>query len=437
MAGIALSGQSDPDKTTLDQAQSVGPGRGTMAKTRKIIAVIFGGRSVEHDVSVLTGLQFLDALDAERFEGLPVYIAPDGSWWSGEALRRRSLYPVAASKSEELIPVSLDIAAGPVGQPALKTVRKGLLRPKVEYIPFDLMVPAIHGTNGEDGSLQGLLEFADIPYAGSNCMASAITMDKHATKRLLAPTGVPMLPHALVPRREEGGLLPQSDIAAHLADGLGEEPDFPLCVKPQRLGSSVGVTKAEEAGDLSAALIAVYRMDSAAIVEPFVPNLVEYNIAVSRAFGHTRLSAIERPLRGADVLDFKDKYLAGGTGGPKLDDVPLEGMASSSREIDPKDLTDEQRAVIEDAARTAFDVLGLAGSARIDFLSNGETGDIWFNEINSIPGSFAYYLWEAASPQVSFTELTTALISEGLGRAATRASDTSAATGGARIFDRG
>jgi D-alanine-D-alanine ligase len=198
------------------------------------------------------------------------------------------------------------------------------------------------------------------------------------------------------------------------------------------------VGKADDMDGLIAALMAAFRLDSEVLVEPFVANLSEYNVAVRRgADGKGVTSAIERPLRDAELLDFKNKYLAGGEpGGPKLDTGPSEGMASLNRALDPEELTAEQEAFIRTNAAGIFDLLSLAGSVRVDFLCNSETGELWLNEVNTIPGSFAYFLWEAAKEPMSFLELTTAIVEEGFALSAERLGETSAGAGGATIFAR-
>lgn len=406
-----------------------------MSKDRKRIAVIFGGQSVEHDVSILTGLQFLEALDLDRFTGRPVYVAPDGGWWTGEALLKRSFYPLTEDKKKRLEAVRLDV--GPTAGAALLAAKGGLFGPKEDRIPFDLMVPAIHGSNGEDGTLQGLLAFYGVPFAGCRALASSATMDKDFTKRVLGAIGLPVLPHALIARPDSGsGELEPKAIERQLAEGLGGV-EFPFFVKPLRLGSSIGAAVAEDMDGLLAALLAIFRIDSAALVEPKVANLREYNVAASRATGTLRLSAIERPERTADFLGFGEKYLAGGSGGAKLDEAPSEGMLSQNRILHPEELTGDQSTAIQNYARLAFETFHLAGSVRIDFLSDAESGELWFNEINTVPGSFACYLWQAAEPPLSFIELTTALIEEGLRLSAGERALTDVQTGRAVIFDRG
>ena len=408
-----------------------------MSMAPKQIAVIFGGRSVEHDVSVLTGLQFIEAVNPDKFAALPVYVDAAGGWWTGDALLKRSFYPLDGEKKKTLTPVYL--AVGQTNVARLMKRKSGLLGGRDEEIPVDLVVPAIHGSNGEDGTLQGMLEFAGIAYAGAPALASAAAMDKAFTKTLLAGLAggkaVPVLPHAIIPRPGEGMHLTAEIIEKSLGDLL-ETHGFPLFVKPQHLGSSIGIAAAPDMDAMLAALLNIFRMDNAAIIEPMVRNLVEYNVAVAHIGGKTRLSAIERPIVEGDRLDFAAKYMAGGDGGPKLDNAPSEGMMNQNRVIDPPELTTSQRKTIETSALVAYEALGLAGSARIDFLADSESGEIWFNEINTIPGSFANYLWQAAEPPVSFTALTEAMIEEGFALAERRRGDTGAGAAGGAIFGR-
>ncbi|GER02191.1 D-alanine--D-alanine ligase [Iodidimonas gelatinilytica] len=406
-----------------------------MTKEKLIIAVIFGGRSVEHDVSILTGLQFLDALDQSRYQGLPLYVDPDGQWWTGDLLLKRSLYPHSADTRARLTPVTLPLGTSIRGRPHLMASQKGFLGNKAITIPFDLIVPAIHGSNGEDGSLQGLLSFTGIPYAGCRPLGAAATMDKHVTKEALKTRNIPLLPHILVEKPAAGTFLSRDTILPQMEAKLGADM-FPVIVKPRRLGSSVGVTIARDADGLDAALSSIFRMDTGALIEPLVPNLVEYNIAVMRKDGQVITSAIEKPLNGSDMLDFNTKYRAGSNGAPKLDEAPSDGMASLNRELNPAELSEGQDGLIRSAASTAFDLLDLAGTVRIDFLCNAKTGELWLNEVNSIPGSFAYFLWQAAQDPLSFTDLSRTIVEEGMVLSRAEKGETGTAIGNARIFGR-
>jgi D-alanine-D-alanine ligase len=376
-------------------------------KTR--IAVFLGGRSPEHDVSVVTGLQALQALDQTRFDAFVVYVTTQGDWLIGPGLDDRRNYLPDAQVRAKLAEVTLDIAAGGGGR--LVARKSGLLRrpPPVE---FDVALPAFHGLGGEDGQFQGLFEAANIPYTGMRTMASAVLMDKIATKRMLAGCGIPLLPHAVV-ERPASGLPSAAALAAPLAP-IG----FPCCVKPVHLGSSIGVGKADTIDEVRALLAAIFRLDTEALIEPFVPNLVEYNVSVGGFGGAPRCSAIERPKRVEDLLDFRQKYLSGGgdtkTGGKNLT-RPSEGMLSLTRDINPV-LPGQQAPDIRRWALAAFEAVGGTGAPRIDFLCNEVTGEIWLNEVNPCPGSFGFYLWDAATEPVGFTALLSLLIDEARAR---------------------
>jgi len=404
---------------------------------KKVIAVVFGGRSVEHDVSVLTGLQFLEALDPAIYEGLPVYVDPLGQWWTGDALAARSLYPLEPGNEKGLIQLTLDLATPAGSGPRFLTSQRGLIGEKRGEIAFDLIVPAIHGSNGEDGTLQGLLDFAGIPYAGCRTLGAAATMNKVFAKKVARADGINVLPELVLTRPEKGKFVDPEALKASLASAFGDI-SYPYIVKPCNLGSSVGVGKADNIDELVAALMTAFRLDNEALIEPFVANLSEYNVAVRRGEdGLVLTSAIERPLREADLLDFKNKYLAGGTpGGPKLESGSSEGMVSLNRELNPEELSKAQTDFIRSSAGQIFDLMSLAGSVRVDFLCNSKTGELWLNEVNTVPGSFAYFLWEAATDPLSFLALTTAIIEEGFALSAGRLGATDANTGGATLFAR-
>jgi D-alanine-D-alanine ligase len=201
-----------------------------------------------------------------------------------------------------------------------------------------------------------------------------------------------------------------------VAEAVGNAT-FPACVKPCHLGSSIGVAKVNDMAELRAVLPSIFRLDPVAIVEPFVPNLVEYNVAVSAFGGEVRTSAIERPKRSAELLDFKEKYMSGGggkKGGSKAPGTASEGMLSLTRDINPN-IPAALETNIRDWAAAAFAAVSGTGAPRIDFLNDSETGELWLNEVNPCPGSFGYFLWEAATPSMLFTELLSHLIEEAVG----------------------
>ncbi len=383
-----------------------------MSNSKKTIAVFFGGRSPEHDVSVVSGLQILSAIDTEKYEAFPVYISTEGEWLVGDVLRERSSYMLNAERRKQANAVTLDLKPGRRGR--LVPLKTGLLG-GAKPIEFDVAVPSFHGLYGEDGNVQGLFEFAGVPYAGMRTMGSSVLMDKGATKKVLQGAGIPVLPYAMIYRPDEGYMIAEDELEAIKGD-----IDFPCIVKPSHLGSSIGVAKVDSLEELRAALPTIFEFDDAAILEPFVDNLVEYNVSVSKAFGEIRTSAIERPKATEELLDFKQKYLSGSdgktgdkTGGTKTVGTISEGMLSLTRELNP-DLDAEKAQNIQDWAVTMFKAVEGTGAPRIDFIGNSKTGELWLNEVNPWPGSIGYFLWEAASDPILFTELMTGLIEEAI-----------------------
>jgi D-alanine-D-alanine ligase len=401
-----------------------------------VVAVVFGGPSTEHDVSVLTGLQILDAIDSSRYDTLPVYVTLEGHWYVGDALRNRKNYIPDEAVRRTLDRVFLPIGGTPEEAAdgrwrLVSSAPRSLLGRKSRTYPFDLVVPAFHGTFGEDGSFQGLLNAAGVPYVGCDVLPAALAMNKAVAKAVIRSVGVPVVPAVAVPRPAGSGFASLAELAARV------DIPFPVCVKPCNLGSSVGVSQAGDRTELEAALSTVFKFDTAALVETFVRNLVEYNVSVTRAFGETRVSAIERPIRKEKLLDFRDKYLSGGDADSKIAIPFSEGMASATRVINPPELTPDQQERIRNWAMRAFEALDARGTARIDFLSDAETGEIWLNEVNTLPGSFGYYLWENADPPVSFTALLNALMDEAVETARQRSRVVDPVQANASVFKRG
>jgi D-alanine-D-alanine ligase len=373
------------------------------------IAVFFGGRSPEHDVSIITGLQAIQAIDPSKFTVLPVYVATDGQWWTGAPLLDRKNYIPSDAVRATLTNVTLSIP-GHGQRGALTSAAKGLFS-KAKDIPFDVALLAFHGNEGEDGHFQALLEMASIPYTGMRYLASAVFMDKIITKDVLARRGVPVLPSWTV-TRPASGLIPDLETVTQATVAA----TYPLIVKPAHLGSSIGVARVTNFDDLYAVLPSILRMDDTVLIEPCVENLEEYNIAVCGFGGDIRTSAIERPKRTEALLDFKQKYMTGGgKSGGKGPAESSQGMLSLTRDINPV-LPPDLEAKIRNYATVAFRCLAPCGAPRIDFLYNTATGELWLNEINPCPGSFGYFLWEAAARPLLFSDLLDNLVSEAVGR---------------------
>ncbi len=358
----------------------------------KKIAVLFGGSSPEHDVSVVTAQQFMDAVDPADYEVVPVYADFENRFFVGPNLRDVSTYRPRPSRITE---VSFGWGE-----------RGGEIRaPSGAAIPIDCAVPVFHGLFGEDGRIHGLLEWIGIPVTGFSAAHSALAMRKDLTKLIAARAGVPVLPQVVA---DHARLADRKRLLAEIKKKVG----LPAIVKPVNLGSSIGVGIARTEDEVLQLCAMVLTRDSLVMIEPRVPNLVEYNVALRNDNGTIRLSAIERPKPSSELLDFKEKYLKGG-GGAKGTSLPSQGMLSLTRDIQP-DMAGNRRPLVEENAVKVFEAFGRRGAPRLDFLCNDETGDIFFNEINPIPGSYGYFLWERAEMPLLFPELIGHLVEEAL-----------------------
>lgn len=375
---------------------------------KKKVAVFFGGASPEHDVSIVTGLQAFSAIDTSNYEPFPVYIDTTGTWLVGDFLLKHENFIPSDETKKMLTSVSLNISSQGKG---ILVEQSSSFFKKPKTFEFDIALLALHGGAGENGSIQGVFETYGVAYTGMRVMASSIAMDKMLTKKILSDSKIPTLPCTNIPKPSNRLLLNETEL-----ENICKNLTFPCCVKPRYLGSSIGVAKVENADELNSVLPNIFKYDSHAIVEPFVENMVEYNVSLRRDENNNILtSAIELPKCNDELLDFKNKYCSadGGKTGIKNSAPPSEGMLSLTREINPK-INKDDEANIRSWATQAYNIIEGQGAPRIDFISNSKTGEIWLNEINSLPGSLGYFLWEAASESILFTELLSHLIEEGL-----------------------
>ncbi|NQU06332.1 MAG: D-alanine--D-alanine ligase [Calditrichaeota bacterium] len=354
------------------------------------IGMIFGGRSVEHEVSVITAYQALKALNRQKYEPIPIYVARDNVWYIGQKLTDISFFRTEHPSMQQLTKVfpCPDASRGKLN--LVETKSSGFRKPRI--IEIDCVIPATHGTFGEDGCLQGLLEYAGVPYAGSDVRASSIGMDKLLTKAVLKSEGLPCLPYSPVLKSSF-----ESNREQQLKN-IEKQHGFPVIVKPAVLGSSVGITTANSIDELEAGLELALRFGERALVEKYIKNGREINCSVLD--GDPPIASVtEQPVKSEAHLTFEDKYQGSTKGAKGVKDS--KGMASLQRII-PAPLSDEQTVSIQDIAVKTFAAIGGGGVARIDFLMNDDD-EIFVNEINNIPGSFSYYLWEYMGR--SFTEL--------------------------------
>jgi len=384
----------------------------TGANGRPTIAVMFGGRSLEHDVSVVSGLQILHALDPARFAPMPIYIDQQTRWWVGDDLWHTETFKGGGPDRSGLIEVTLSPGFGssalvPVDPmhvlPGAGRTLSGVTRAGGGSVPVDCFVPVLHGTYGEDGCVQGALELGGCAYVGCGVMASAIGMNKRATKIMAAHAGVPIVRWLSCERAVlERGHAWLAEYPARVTDSFG----WPVIVKPCNLGSSAGVSVAHSADELISGLLTVFEYDVEAIIEPFIKNRLEINVAVA-GLDEPVASVTEMPVTSQETpLTFAEKYRRQG----RKSIGSSEGMAGALRVLDPDQLPVELRANAQRYAVAVFATLGCEGISRIDFLIDADTNELFFNEINTLPGSLAFYLWSAAPHHWTITDLLARLI---------------------------
>jgi D-alanine-D-alanine ligase len=362
------------------------------------IGLFFGGKSTEHEVSVITGLQAFTALERDKYDCVPVYISKSNELYTGEGIGKIEQYcdiPALLSKSRRVVLLNK----------SLYEVTPKKINMRKPLATLDVALPCVHGTNVEDGSLQGFFEMCGLPYAGCDVLSSAVGMDKAVQKAVLKDAGIPVLDCVTFTAKEFIG-----DKNAVLG-----KITLPAIIKPVNLGSSIGIKIAHSLTELSDAIEHALMFADRVLAEPAIVSLKEVNCAVLGDKDSAEASECEEPVNEGGILDFDDKYSGGGKSvGDNAPGVPKsQGMANLKRKI-PADITDSQRSEIRGTAVKAFKSLGCSGVARIDFLIDTESDKVWFNEINTIPGSLSFYLWEPLG--TSYPQLLDRMISLALKR---------------------
>ncbi|MCR4861031.1 MAG: D-alanine--D-alanine ligase [Ruminococcus sp.] len=362
------------------------------------LAVLFGGRSVEHEVSVISAVQAMASINKEKYNIVPVYMTKKSEFYTGEKLMDINAFkdiPALLSECTECVFVRSEGKVQLIRQ-KMKKFGSNLIS------DIDIAFPIVHGTNVEDGALQGYLQTLDLPYVGCDVLASAVGMDKFVMKILLKDAGFPVLDCCRFSAYEIDRI---EDCAKQVEEKFG----YPVIVKPINLGSSVGISKAKDHGSLITSMEEAFQFSDRILVEPCVVNLKEINCSVVGDSESAEASVCEEPVQASDedILSFEQKYVGGGkSGGSK-------GMATLKRKI-PADITSEQDEFIRKTAVDAFRYLGCNGVTRIDFMIDMDTSKVYINEINTIPGSLAFYLWEPKG--VKYPELLERLIQLALKR---------------------
>ena len=351
---------------------------------KTVIGVFFGGRSTEHEISVISANQAMAAIDDNRFSVVPVYITKDGRWFTGDALRDVANFRDINSLLERCTQVYMRPVFGDYNLYRAKHKMFG----SDTVATLDVAIPVLHGSNGEDGIFEGVLETIGIPYAGCNTLASANGMDKITMKMILQANDVPVVPYVWFTDRQWDA--ERDAMLAKVEDTLG----YPVIVKPANLGSSVGIGRAKDREQLLERVADAQRYSSRIIVEHMVDDLQEINCSV-----------LEEPIKSGEILSYTDKYM-GGTKGKA-------GMQAAQKRI-PADLPADVTERIRFLAGETFRVLSCHGVSRVDMIVDRSNGNIYVNEINTIPGSLSFYLWEATG--ITFPKLMERLVSLALKR---------------------
>ena len=361
------------------------------------IGVFFGGRSTEHEISVISANQAMHAIDKEKYDVTPIYITKEGHWFTGEALMEIANY----RDTKALLEKCTEVYMRPVyGDYNLYSTEKSMFKsqPKVAAA-LDVVIPVRHGSNGEDGTFQGVLQSIGIPFAGCDVLSSANGMDKITMKMILRESGIPVVDYVWFTDKQ--WFAQRDELVARIEEKIG----YPVIVKPANLGSSVGIGRADNREALIQKVEDAERYTSRIIVEHLVEQLQEINCSVLGNCDDYRMSVLEEPIKSGEILSYEDKYM-GGTKGAK-------GMQASQKRI-PADLPEEMTKYIQHLAGETFRVLSCHGVSRVDVIVDRADNMVYVNEINTIPGSLSFYLWEATG--LTFDKLMDELVSLALKR---------------------
>lgn len=368
------------------------------------VGVIFGGESAEHEVSIISAIQAINKMNEEKYDIIPIYITKDRQWYTGAMLKDIDSYQDLSLIKK----YATNVVLVEKNNRFILQKKKGLFKREVAEI--DIAFPIVHGTNVEDGILQGYLQTIGIPFVGPNTYAGVVGQDKVFMKDIFEKEDLPLSKYVWFYDSEYK--TDKDEVLKKIS-----KLKYPLIVKPATTGSSIGISYAEDETKLCEAIDDAINYDTKILVEEVVENLKEVNISVLGNYEHQKLSVIEEVNGHNKFLTYEDKYIGGGKTKAKfgVKSVPSckgsKGMLSASRKI-PADLSDKLKEEVETVARKAFKALGSSGCCRIDFLIDSKKNKVYVNEINSIPGSLAFYLWEPLGKD--YTELLDDMINIGI-----------------------
>lgn len=351
------------------------------------VGVMFGGKSTEHDISIISAIQAINYMDKDKYDVTPIYITKNNEFYIGENVGKIESYTNLSElvkTSTRVVPVSDNGKVNLVRFP-MKKFGNNIVA------SIDVAFPIVHGTNVEDGTLQGFLSMLNIPYVGCDVTSSAVGMDKYVMKTVLAQNNIPVLPCLRYTSKD------YDDGLDAMIEAVEEKIGYPVIVKPINLGSSIGISKADDKNSLYIALDKAFSYADKILIERAIVNLKEINCAVLGDATDAQASECEEPVNGDEILTFENKYMSAGKGtkGAKSSscNTGSQGMASLARKI-PADISEQTREEIRTMAVDAFKCLGCNGVTRIDFMIDMDENKVYLNEVNTIPGSLSFYLWE-------------------------------------------
>ena len=366
------------------------------------VGVFFGGNSVEHEVSIITALQAVENIDKNKYDVIPVYIAKDNKMYCGNFIGDIKQY----KNIKDLLHVSSQVTLAQRNNKVilLKCNKKFYESSVYDYI--DIAFPIVHGTNVEDGTLQGYLKMFNLPYVGSDVISSAVGMDKYVCKCLLKENNIPVLDCKCFSLKDFNDSL--ENIIKDIESGI----PYPVIVKPVNLGSSVGIKIAKNKEELEDAISDAFSYSKKILVERAIKNLREINCSVVGDYESAEASECEEPVKTDEILSFSDKYLSGG----KKMGNKISGNTSMNSGVLklPAEISSDTRKTIQELALKTFKVLGCSGVIRIDFMIDKDSNSIFVNEVNTIPGCLSFHLWKATN--VNYPELLDKLIDLSLKR---------------------
>ena len=363
------------------------------------VGVFFGGKSVEHEVSIITAIQAIENIDKDKYDIVPIYISKDNKMYCGKFIGDINQY----KNIEKLIGNSFQVTLAQKGNKVvLMRCNKKLFESNI-YDYIDIAFPIVHGTNVEDGTLQGYLKMFNIPYVGCDVISSSCGMDKYVCKCVLKENNIPVLDCKCFTVKD------YNENSEEIIKELEKEFSYPMIVKPVNLGSSVGIQIAKNREELEKAIENAFTYSKKILVEKAIKNLKEVNCSVVGDYESAEASECEEPVKTDEILSFNDKYISGGkkTGGTK------SSMNAGVLKL-PADITSDVRKTIQDLSIRTFKALGCSGVIRIDFIIDQDTNEIYVNEVNTIPGSLSFHLWKATN--LKYVDLLNKLIDLSLKR---------------------